>query len=73
MRKILPFIAALVILAIVPTEASAWYCRATSATGSWGWGRAFFRGVAAGKALANYSVNTPRGFICYLRYCAPYG
>jgi hypothetical protein len=73
MRKVLPILAAFAILALIPTEASAWYCRASSPTGSWGWGRAFYQAVAGRIALNNCAVRTPRGFVCFINYCAPYG
>lgn len=73
MRKILPILAAFAILALIPTEASAWYCRASSPTGSWGWGRALYQTVAGRIALTNCAVRTPRGFVCYITYCAPFG
>ena len=73
MRKILPIVAAIALLAMIPTEASAWYCRASSPTGSWGWGRAVLAGVANRIALNNCAVRTPRGYVCYINYCTPRG
>ena len=73
MRKILPIVAAVAIVAMIPTEASAWYCRASSQTGAWGWGRAAFQGVAGRIALNNCAVRTPRGFVCFINYCTPGG
>ena len=72
MKKTVPFLALLVLIGLIPTEASAWYCRATSPTGSWGWGRSDFRGAAVSIALNNCSVRTPYGYYCHLRYCSPY-
>jgi hypothetical protein len=72
MKKYLPFLAILALSGLMPSEASAWYCRATSATGGWGWGESFYRGNASSIALNNCAVNTPRGYTCFIRYCTPY-
>jgi hypothetical protein len=68
--KIATVCAAPFVLLLVQTqEAEAWYCRATSPTGSWGWGTSPSRGRAAGIALSQCAIRTPRGFVCRLRYC----
>ena len=71
MKKALPFLAILTLFGFMPTEASAWYCRATSPTGGWGWGRSDYRGNATSIALNNCAVNTPRGYVCRIRTCTP--
>ncbi len=71
MKNTLPFLVLLVLAGLIPSEASAWYCRAGSPTGGWGWGQAYYRGGAASIALNNCAVNTPRGFVCRIRYCTP--
>lgn len=58
------------ILALDTQEAQAWYCKATSPTGSWGWGRSGYRNQAARIALNECAINTPRGYYCRLRYCS---
>ena len=58
------------ILSITYTPADAWYCRATSSTGSWGWGY-HPRSLAYAKrrALMECAVRTPRNRTCYIRFC----
>jgi hypothetical protein len=73
MRKVLPVVVAFALLAMLPTDALAWYCRASSATGAWGWGRAAYQAVANRIALNNCAVRTPRGYVCYTNYCTPNG
>jgi len=51
------------------TEANAWVCRATSSTGSSGWGSSSSLGYAQRRALAECAIRTPRGRVCYLRGC----
>ena len=63
-------VAPFVILALDVTEAQAWYCKATSPTGSWGWGRSGYRGQAVSIALNECAIRTPRGYVCRLRYCS---
>jgi len=70
-RIILPLVAAVALSALVPSEASAWYCRATSATGTWGTGWSAYRSVANRIALVNCAARTPRGVMCWTRACVP--
>ena len=56
-------------LARVATDASAAYCRAGSAYGTWGWGRSYNAYRARAIALSQCAVRTPRGYTCYIRYC----
>jgi hypothetical protein len=51
------------------TDAFAFYCRATSATGAWGWGQSASLYRAERIALANCAIRTPRGYVCRLRRC----
>jgi hypothetical protein len=69
MIKIAAFVLAAFMLALAPTEASAWYCRATSPTGSWGWGRSPSQDRARRIALFHCSIHTPRRYWCRIRYC----
>ena len=57
-------------MAIDTQAAQAWYCKATSPTGSWGWGRSEYRGQAVSIALNECAIRTPRGYVCRLRYCS---
>jgi peptidoglycan/LPS O-acetylase OafA/YrhL len=57
------------LLAIGPTEALAWYCRADSNTGAWGWATRYWRGAAVSAALWQCSVRTPRWGRCYISFC----
>ena len=59
-----------VMLALQTQEAEAWYCRANSPTGSWGWGSSPYRGRAVSIALTQCAVRTPRGYVCRLLYCS---
>jgi hypothetical protein len=57
-------------VAMMPTEASAWVCRARSPTGSWGVGwHNYSLGYAKRRALAECAVRTPRGFVCFITNC----
>jgi hypothetical protein len=56
------------VLALVPTEASAWYCRARSPN-AWGWGTSPNIGRAKYIALKQCAVRTPRYQTCYISYC----
>jgi hypothetical protein len=69
MRKTLLAMSAVgFILTLVPTEASAWVCRADSAS-AYGWGSNYYRGRAVSRALYECSIRTPRGQTCYLSWC----
>ena len=71
MKKLLASaIGAACVLVLVTTEASAWYCRATSPS-AYGWGHNYYRSRAAARALAECAVRTPRWQTCYIRYCRP--
>ena len=50
-------------------EASAWYCRAESGTGAYGWGQNNDMGTARRRALYECAVRTPRNSRCVIRYC----
>ena len=62
------FLAAACLLVMLPTEASAWTCRATSPSA---WGVATYPdlGYAKRRALVQCSVRTPRYQTCYIRWC----
>jgi hypothetical protein len=53
---------------LIPTEASAWYCRADSPS-AYGWGRNDSRSAAIRRALRECAVRTPRGQVCRITYC----
>jgi hypothetical protein len=55
------------LLMMVPAEASAWYCYASSPS-AYGWGSGS-RSYAFRRALAECAVRTPRYQTCYVRYC----
>ena len=58
------------LLALAPAPASAYYCRASSPTGSWGEGwHNYSLGYARRRALNECAIRTPRRFTCYLNYC----
>lgn len=57
------------LLAMAPSEASAWTCRATSPTGSWGWGSSGSLSAAQRRALWECAVRTPRGYTCRISRC----
>ncbi len=69
MKRLAYFFTVALLLALSSTEASAWYCRASSPTGTWGWGRSFNLYQARAIALNQCSVRTPYGYACYLRFC----
>jgi|NGEPerStandDraft_6_1074524.scaffolds.fasta_scaffold05480_2 hypothetical protein len=69
MIRAMAFALAMFGLAMSASEASAWYCRASSATGNWGWGRSVYLANARAIALTQCAIRTPRGFTCYIRYC----
>jgi hypothetical protein len=50
-------------------SAQAWYCKATSQTGSYGWGSSPSRRQAIRIALNQCAIRTPRYATCRLRYC----
>jgi len=55
-------------LALMSTEASAWYCRATSSSAS-GWATRGWVDAAKRAALNQCAIRTPRDQTCYIRYC----
>ena len=59
-KSLLAMSAAGLVLALVPTQASAWVCRADSAN-AYGWGSHAYRHRAARIALYQCSIRTPRG------------
>ena len=49
---------------------SAWVCRATSSTGSWGAGwHTSSLNFAKRRALVECAVRTPRNRTCFIRWC----
>ena len=56
------------LLALMSSEASAWYCRAESPSAS-GWGSDYSRRAASRRALAECAIRTPRRQTCYIVYC----
>ncbi len=69
MARITALAVAALILAAWPSEASAWFCRAGSATGAYGWGRSVSLYRAQRIALWQCAIRTPRGVWCHIRYC----
>jgi hypothetical protein len=61
-------VAAAALLVMVPGEALAWYCYASSPS-AYGWGTSSSRRSAVRRALRECAVRTPRHQTCYLRYC----
>ncbi len=55
----------------LPSEASAAYCQARSATGASGWARNYSLARAEYYALYQCALRTPRGVMCYIQYCKP--
>jgi hypothetical protein len=53
---------------LMPTQASAWYCRADSPS-AYGWGEDYSRRAAIRRALAECAVRTPRRQTCRISYC----
>ena len=70
MRRISWFIVAGLLFAFAPSEASAWYCRAVSPSGAWGWGRSDSLERARRIAFGQCSAR-PRGYGCRIRSCVP--
>jgi hypothetical protein len=56
-------------LALGTSEASAWYCRAESSWGSWGWARSASLRSARVRALRECARRTPRNRVCYIIFC----
>jgi hypothetical protein len=56
-------------LVLVPTQASAWYCRADSPS-AYGWGENYSRAAAARRALRECARRTPRYQTCRITYCS---
>jgi hypothetical protein len=56
-------------LALASSEASAWFCRAESSTGSYGWARSGSLRAARSRALWECARRTPRNRVCYIVYC----
>jgi hypothetical protein len=70
LSKISAFIVAGLLFAFVPSEASAWYCRAVSPSGAWGWGRSGSLERARQIAFSNCAARR-RGYACRIRSCVP--
>jgi len=51
--------------------AQAWYCRADSNTGAWGWATRAYRGAAVRAALYQCAIRTPRYGRCWISFCQP--
>jgi hypothetical protein len=60
-----------VLVGIMPSEASAWYCEARGGTGASGWGTSYYLANARRIALRQCAVRTPRGYMCYVTGCRP--
>ena len=60
--------AALLAAAVLPSEAFACYCQASSPY-AWGWGSSAYCSTATRIALRNCAVRTPRGSWCYISFC----
>jgi hypothetical protein len=60
--------AALALATLIPSEAFAWYCFASSRAAS-GWATSGSRRWAIRHALRECAIRTPRWQTCYLRYC----
>ena len=56
------------VLAMMSTEAAAWYCRAESRS-AYGWGSDYSRRAASRRALYECARRTPRHQTCYIIYC----
>jgi hypothetical protein len=69
MSKISAFILGGLLLACAPKEAEAWYCRATSPGGAWGWGRSNSFERARGLAFSNCARSPRRGDLCQIKTC----
>lgn len=67
MKRLLAVGAFIIGTALITTEASAAVCYATSPT-HWGYGYGSYR-YARARALAECAVRTPRGYVCYIRWC----
>jgi hypothetical protein len=59
------------LLAALPSEASAAYCQARSAKGARGWARNYSLARAQYNALYQCARRTLRGVMCYIQYCSP--
>jgi hypothetical protein len=60
---------AAIVVAAIPSPASAWYCSARGTTGASSWGRSGNLGSGRIIALRECAVRTPRGATCYIMYC----
>jgi hypothetical protein len=67
-RTLLAMIAAGVTMTLIPTEASAWICRADSYS-AYGWGSSRSRARAARIAIVQCAARTPRYQVCRLSWC----
>jgi hypothetical protein len=67
---IIAFVVATGLLAIVPTQASAWVCQAHGSTGASGWGsHGYSLAYARRRALLECARRTPRYARCYITSC----
>lgn len=62
-------ILAVIALIFAAADANAWVCRATSSTGSYGWGSSSNLAYARQRALLECAVRTPKNRTCYIRSC----
>jgi hypothetical protein len=69
MKLIIVSFAIAMSLAMIPTQASAWYCVARGTTGASGWGLSGSLYNAKRIALGNCAVRTRRGHTCYITGC----
>jgi len=67
-RTLMAAVAAGIVMILIPTEASAWICRADSSS-AYGWGSSPSRNRAARIAIVQCAARTPRWQACYLSWC----
>lgn len=69
MAKVMAIVLSGLMLTLSVSEASAWYCHASSSYGSWGWATNRSLKRAKRTALRQCAVRTPRGYMCYITFC----
>jgi hypothetical protein len=67
-RTLMAIAAAGIAMTLIPTEASAWICRADSPS-AYGWGSHRSRARAVRIAIVQCAARTPRYQVCYLSWC----
>jgi hypothetical protein len=60
----------MMVMGALPSQASAWYCRAVGTAGASGWATSSSLPSAQARALAECAVRTPRGHVCYITACS---